>query len=434
MPTFIPPYMGEEIKSNAEKKMFEILKTLDTEETYILHSLGLPKHQNKTYGEIDFVVVSKRGVACLEIKGGRVECKEGKWIFTDRYGVRREKAEGPFAQVIGNMFSLSKELKSKFPSNPHIKNILVSAGVVFPDIEFKSTSQEIIQEMIYDSKTESIKTYLDGVFDYWESRQHRPPAKLSKNDVKLLVDYFRGDFSFVPLLSDRLNYVEGRLIRLTREQSMIMEALGRNHRLLIEGGAGTGKTVMAIDFVRKRVSLGEKVLYLTFNKNLAHSISLQLEEGAKLKISNLHALFGEFIPVDIEKMKEDSAKYFNEVLPEAFFDWMSALPEEELEKLQYDLIVIDEGQDILKPIYLYSLDMLLKGGLKDGSWAIFYDERQNIYNPEFEEGMDIIKGYPSAKFNLYTNCRNTLQIGTYSSKTSGIEMKEFLREAGQFYD
>ena len=57
MVTFIPPFMGEEIKSNAEKKMYDVLQQLDMEEAYVLHSLGLPKHQNKIYGEVDFVVV-----------------------------------------------------------------------------------------------------------------------------------------------------------------------------------------------------------------------------------------------------------------------------------------------------------------------------------------------------------------------------------------
>lgn len=97
MVTFIPPYLGEEIKSNAEKKMYEVLRKLDLEDAYVLHSLGLPRHQSKIYGEIDFVVVCKRGVACLEIKGGRVECQDGKWLFIDRYGVKRRKPEGPFA-------------------------------------------------------------------------------------------------------------------------------------------------------------------------------------------------------------------------------------------------------------------------------------------------------------------------------------------------
>jgi|InofroStandDraft_1065614.scaffolds.fasta_scaffold342115_1 Predicted NTPase (NACHT family) len=43
---------------------------------YILHSLGLPKHQSKIYGEIDFVIVCDRSVACLEVKGGRIECRD----------------------------------------------------------------------------------------------------------------------------------------------------------------------------------------------------------------------------------------------------------------------------------------------------------------------------------------------------------------------
>ncbi len=51
---------------------------------YILHSLGLPKHQSKIYGEVDFVVACHRGVACMEIKGGRIEWRDGKWIFKDR--------------------------------------------------------------------------------------------------------------------------------------------------------------------------------------------------------------------------------------------------------------------------------------------------------------------------------------------------------------
>ena len=152
--------MGEEIKSNAEKKMYDVLQELRTDDTYVLHSLGLPRHQNKIYGEIDFVVVCKRGVACLEIKGGRVECREGKWFFTDRYGIERQKPEGPFAQVTGNMFSLLTELKGRFPSNPHMKNILVACGVVFPDIEFKSSSQEIISEIVYDSSGVEIKEFL----------------------------------------------------------------------------------------------------------------------------------------------------------------------------------------------------------------------------------------------------------------------------------
>jgi len=78
---FVPTYFGEDVKSNAERKMFEILKAIELENVYILHSLGLPKHQTKIYGEIDFIIVCNRGIACLEIKGGRVECRNGIWFY-----------------------------------------------------------------------------------------------------------------------------------------------------------------------------------------------------------------------------------------------------------------------------------------------------------------------------------------------------------------
>ena len=431
MVTFIPPYMGEEIKSNAEKKMYDVLQKLDIEDTYVLHSLGLPKHQSKIYGEIDFVVVCKRGVACLEIKGGRVECREGKWFFADRYGVERQKPEGPFAQVTGNMFSLLTAIRSKFSNNHHIKFFLMACGVVFPDIEFKSTSQEIIPEIVYDSRTDNITDYINGIFDYWEARQHREPAKLSKNDVKDIVNYLRGDFTFIPVLRDRLNIIEKHLVRLTNEQAQIMRGLGVNSRLLIEGKAGTGKTLLATEFARRRADQGDKVLYLTFNKNLSNNINSQMGAVDNLKVINIHALFGEYVPVDVAKMSENPQKYFGEILPEQFFDWVTSLTVEELDKLKCDLLVMDEGQDIIKPVYLYSLDSLLRNGLEKGNWAIFYDEKQNIYNPEYADGMEIIEGYACTKFKLFVNCRNTVQIGTYSAKTSGVEISEFLHENGE---
>lgn len=344
MIAFIPPYMGEEIKSNAEKKMYDILQELELEDAYVLHSLGLPKHQSKIYGEVDFVVVCKRGVACLEIKGGRVECREGKWFFTDRYDVVHEKAEGPFAQVTGNMFSLLTELKNRFPNNPHMKNILVSCGVVFPDIAFCTSGQEIISEIIYDSRTTSITDYINGIFDYWADRQHREPSKLSKVDIRQIVNFLRGDFSFIPSLRDRLDNVERHLVRLTNEQVQIMNALSLNSHLMVEGGAGTGKTLLATDFARKRVEAGDRVLYLTFNKNLANSINSQIDANENLKVINIHALFGEYVSVDVDKMKEDPQRYFGKELPEEFFDWANNLTDEEMLEHKYDLLVMDEGQ------------------------------------------------------------------------------------------
>ncbi len=431
MVTFIPPYLGEEIKSNAEKKMYNILQELNMNNAYILHSLGLPKHQTKIYGEIDFVVVCDRGVACLEIKGGRVECREGKWIFTDRYGVRRVKPEGPFAQVTGNMFSLRDVIKKKYANDPHVKYILMACGVVFPDIRFRSSSQETIPEIVYDAGTGDITQYIKGIFDYWQERQHYKPEKLSPSDIQKIVSFLRGEFVFIPSLGNRLEDVEKHLIRLTSEQVHIMDALGENSHLLIRGGAGTGKTLLAADFAGKQAAAGKKVLFLTYNKNLAHNVQCQMGKTDFLKIINIHALFGEYIPIDTKSMAKNAQEYFREGLPDAFYAYLKSLDRGQLGELQYDLLVMDEGQDILKPNYLYCLDFLLKGGFDKGNWAVFYDEKQNIYNPEYQDGMDILSSYPGTRFRLSINCRNTIQIGTYSARISGVEAGTFLKENGE---
>lgn len=433
MVTFIPPYMGEEIKSNAERKMYDVLQELNLKNACVLHSLGLPRHRSKIYGEIDFVVVCERGVACLEIKGGRVECRDGQWTFIDRYGTERVKPEGPFAQVTGNMFSLRDILKKRFEGNPHMKNILMASGVVFPDITFHSDSQEIIPEIIYDRTTEDISEYMNQVFDYWQQRQHREPSKLSPSDIREVVQFLRADFCFIPSLNDRLEQVEQKLVRLTKEQAQLMQALGMNDHLIVEGGAGTGKTLLAAEFARRQLEQGARVLYLIYNKNLAHHVMRSLPETDQLKVVNIHALFGEYVPVDVEELQKDPQKYFAQILPERFYDYISEKQstDPDAADMQYDLLIMDEGQDILKPLYLYSLDCLLKGGLDHGKWAVFYDEKQNIYNPEYQDGMDILRSYSHTKFRLFVNCRNTVQIGTYSAKASGVTFAEFMRENGE---
>ena len=43
----------------------------------ILHSLGLARHERKSYAECDFVVIGQYGVYCLEVKGDRLLNKMG---------------------------------------------------------------------------------------------------------------------------------------------------------------------------------------------------------------------------------------------------------------------------------------------------------------------------------------------------------------------
>jgi hypothetical protein len=68
----IPPYISPDVKSNAEKRIFEWFRNCEkTEDWIILHSLGISKHICLIYGEIDFLVLApKTEISALEVKGG----------------------------------------------------------------------------------------------------------------------------------------------------------------------------------------------------------------------------------------------------------------------------------------------------------------------------------------------------------------------------
>lgn len=458
MVKFVPSFCGDDVKSNAERKVFEILQGLNLEHAYVLHSLGLPRHQSKIYGETDFVIVSELGIACLEIKGGRVETHDGQWIYVDRNGNENSKVEGPFAQATGNMFSLLQDLRSRFWSEVDFGSVVFACGVMFPDIAFTARGAEIIGEIVFDKNTKDITEYINRIFEYWKGRRERDTEELSPKMVDKIANYLRGDFVFVPSLGDRLGDVDRKLLRLTREQGNVLLALSANPRLLIEGGAGTGKTLLAVEYARREYKKGKRVLYLTYNKNLAGDIGKKFESvfgeslcerpesqywrgtefldkqtGSRLTIINIHAFFGQFVLGDSMANVENPNEFFSEILPKEFLKKLKLLPEIEREALRYDVLVMDEGQDLLKPNYLHAVDQVLLGGLEKGQWVVFQDEKQNIYNPESEyaEGMRLLCLYNPVRFRLLVNCRNTVQIARYTARVSREE-EELTKGSGSF--
>ena len=87
MTRMIPSTIHPNVKSMAEKKLFAIFRDApDSRDWQCLHSLGLARHESKRRGEIDFLLLTSKGIFVLEVKGGRITRHEGLWQFTDRYG------------------------------------------------------------------------------------------------------------------------------------------------------------------------------------------------------------------------------------------------------------------------------------------------------------------------------------------------------------
>ena len=95
--------------STAEKRVFEMLAQINFGPADIaLHSLNIAEHSYKRWGEIDFLLLTRRGILALEVKGGRVACRNGLWEYTNREGKTTRKRESPASQAASAYFALEK--------------------------------------------------------------------------------------------------------------------------------------------------------------------------------------------------------------------------------------------------------------------------------------------------------------------------------------
>ena len=78
-----------------------------------------------------------------------------------------------------------------------------------------------------------------------------------------------------------LETLRPQLLRLTEKQVEILNTLNEETRYVIDGAAGTGKTVLAMEFAKRRCEAGDTVALLCNNPNLIR----HLEPWAK-KISD----------------------------------------------------------------------------------------------------------------------------------------------------
>ena len=427
MAIMIPSVISPEVKSNAERKIFEWFKNAPgTDKWIVLHSLGIATHNKVIYGETDFLVLAPQlGLFALEVKGGRVRRENGIWFFTNRYGNTNSKVRGPFEQARDGIFSIVEAIKKRVDAeHSHVGNLLFGYGVMFPDIEFASSGVEEEQWQVFDSRDgDDVKRFIkklsEGAKAKWESIYG--PAGKSKfpdyADVKYIANLLRGDFDCAVSMSTQLKNASEALIALTKEQYRCLDQLDDNPRCLIQGPAGTGKTLLALEEVKKAAARGEKVALFCFNANLAdwmgNYFSSQAESLRPCFVGTLHkymtqvAKDGGILP-SYPRDPDQQQQYYHADLPEA-----AALSLME-SGTQFDRIVLDEAQDLIRDSYLEVLNAALEKGLSRGRWTMFGDfSMQAIYADGMsgQEMIEKLEEYTSfIRFKLTINCRNTKPI------------------------
>jgi len=439
MAKMIPAVMSPEVKSMAEKMIFEWFRDEPgTEDWIVLHSLGITNHNRVIYGETDFfVLVPYKGVFALEVKGGRVRRNNGIWSFTDKYGKTSTKERGPFDQAWDGVFSIIADIKKKLDdSHRYLENVFFGIGVMFPDVEYETVGCDEAQWQVFDCNDErSVRKYIQRLFDgaskRWEELYgHTVPLNRlpSEEDVRYLASLLRGDFDKVVALRVQMRYSEEELIRLTNEQYRCIDQLDDNKRCLIQGGAGTGKTLIAVEEAKKAVAEGKKVALICYNRNLGNWLERYFEDTPQnlrpAYVGTLHRFMIRLIKQSGMKLHFPNDDYEKEEFYAKDIPLYAKKAIQEL-RVKFDKVIVDEAQDIISENYLDVIDSCVHGGLSRGRWTMFGDfSQQAIYHSSGTgEGLiDILEARSSfVRFRLTVNCRNTKPICEEIVSVTGFE-------------
>lgn len=424
MARMIPPTFAASTP-HGERRIFELLQNdPGTRDWIVLHSYGVSSHQTKRSAEIDMIVlVPELGVLCLEIKGSKVSRREGVWD----YGYKKS-TEGPFRQASTAMHALRETISKKDVS---YSDVLFWSGVIFTSQSFYEHSPEWhawqfldrmdlsrkpISKLIVNmlEKAHKHSSSLIGSSNWYKNEMSRP----SEKKIQRLVQLMRGDFEPISSLKDVVEHAEQTIKTLTEEQYAVLDSLEDNDRILVNGLAGTGKTILAIEAARRASQTGLSVLLICFNKLLSEWIfnevsTISNSSDAEIRAVHIHGLMREVVG-HTSPIRNES-EYWRKELPEQV---LFKLWDDENAK-KYDVLIVDEAQDVLTPEYLDVLSELLVGGLAGGKWLIFGDyKNQAIYLGNAERSAidltrDLTERAPHhTKHNLYVNCRNAEKIAT----------------------
>lgn len=418
MARMIPNTVHSSIRSGAEHRMFNVIKTADRTDNWVcLHSLGLARHDTKRLGEIDFVLVTTHGVFVLEVKGGRISRQSGAWIYTDRFGREYVKNESPFDQAASAMFTLERELRQAFEGT-RIADVLIGFGIIAPDIEFDVLGPDVERTQVYDltDRGRAFRNYIDRLADFSRSRDPRTRRGLRDHEIERVAAFLRGDFDLIPSLDTLLDDTENQLLQLTEEQFVVLDMLEEEPRVIIEGAAGCGKTVLAIEAVRRMARRGDRVLFTCYNRLLADRLRENLAgtfSSDRAVVGSLHQLFAKLInesslaqEFEERRVQLSEDQIFAELMPElALYAAMEDVTP------RFDVLVVDEAQDVLTSDVLEVLSALLKQGVDNGRWWLFLDSNNqaSVYGKFDQAVFDRLRNSARQQY-LTVNCRNTKEI------------------------
>jgi len=379
------------------------------------------------------VVVPGEGILCLEVKSGPVSRRDGLWFFGK--SSTSSSPRSPFRQAAEGMHALRAECARR---NPSLGRLLFFSAVVFTDIEFDEISPEWHSWQVVDRlllSREPVSRIFPRVLENAHAHLRESPSatwyhpdrsRPGEPDIRALEHVLRGNFEYPVMPHHQAAVTEREILDFTTEQFRALDLMEENERILFKGPAGTGKTFLALEASRRSVYRGHRTLLTCFNTLLSGWLLDQWADRPDttdhpLHVSTFHSLLLEIAGLD--PPGKPGPSYWSHTLPELALE---TLLEDRSPVTPFELLIVDEAQDLITDLYLDILDLLLEGGLSGGRWLMFGDfENQAIYSggetAQQLESRISARTTSLVRYPLRINCRNTTPIARLLEIACGLD-------------
>lgn len=349
-------------------------KYLEDEIWYLKHNYNLSTHpasKKKIEGQIDFILLSKYGILILEVKGGGLRVDENDCYFSyDKTG--EYESQNPFTQAKEYVHTLKNYIDS---------SVFVYRAIILPHeagFVLKGPQLEGYKEIFFS------KADIDGLVDraiqnkfftFISDLNKKSRLRTLKKSCKSLKseDLIKKAYELYPLLNTKeIKRLKAELFPvqstygynpdkinaelICKENYEILKGLKRNKYVIVQGGPGTGKTVLAIKYLAENLLKQQKGVVFCANKLIRSKLEHIILNDYKLDSNCI------------------SFRIFTDVVtPESVANDVDFLifdeAQEYFEKGLYDFIEkINAKLEKPKILVLYDPDQAIVSNLNDLEW------------------------------------------------------------------